>query len=159
LLPAIAEISHLDILSFALKLYVMKLPMWVVGIAAALLVAILVILPARRVTIARRKKGGCNNEHHTVVLVKDGLYRIVRHPEYTFYLWLFILASIVMSPLWHFTPLTIIGDILIIVGLELLAKQEEAFNTRKWGDEYRQYMSQVPRFNFVQGLWRVKFKK
>lgn len=97
-LPTIAEISHLEFLGFALNLYVIKIPMFIVWIAAALLVAIFVVLPVRRVTISRRKKGGCGDEHHTVVLVKDGLYRIVRHPEYTFYLWLFILASIVMSP-------------------------------------------------------------
>jgi protein-S-isoprenylcysteine O-methyltransferase Ste14 len=156
LLPTIAEVSHLEVLSFALELYVIKIPMFIVWIAGALLVAILVVLPARRVTIARRKRGGCSNEHHTVVLVKDGLYRIVRHPEYTFYLWFFILVSVVFSPLWRFTILTVIGDILIIIGLEILAKQEEAFNTRKWGDEYRQYMKEVPRFNFILGLLRLQ---
>ena len=80
------------------------------------------------------------------MFIKEGLYRIVRHPEYTFYLWLFILVSIVFSPLWRFTVLTIIGDILLIIAIELLAKQEEAFNIRKWGDEYRQYKARTGMF-------------
>ena len=156
LLPTIAELSHLKALVFVLNLYVIKIPMFIVWIAVALLVALLVPLPPRKGTMARKKKGGCGNEHHTVVLVKEGLYRIVRHPEYTFYLWLPILVSIVFSPFWRFTVLTIIGDIVIIIGMEILAKQEEAFNVAKWGDEYRQYMKEVPRFNFIKGLWNLK---
>ena len=156
LLPAIAEISHLEALSFALNLYVIKIPMFIVWIAAALLVVLLLSLPVRKVSTGRKKKGGCEDEHHTIVLIKEGLYRIVRHPEYTFYLWLFILLSIVFSPLWHFTVLTVIADILVIISIELLAKQEEAFNIRKWGDEYRQYMKEVPRFNFILSLWNLR---
>ena len=156
LLPAIAEISHLEALSFALDLYVIEIPMFIVWIAVALLVALFLSLPVGKAVVGRKKKGGCSDEHHTVVLIKEGFYRIVRHPEYVFYLWLPILVSIVFSPLWHFTVLTIIGDILVIIGIEVLAKQEEAFNIRKWGDEYRQYMEEVPRFNFIQGLWRLR---
>ncbi len=158
LLPVIAEISHLEALSFALNLYVIKIPMWVVWIAVALLGALMLFLPVLRSRIwrFRTKKGGCDDDHHTVVLIKEGLYKIVRHPEYTFYLWLFILLSIVFSPLWHFTVLTVIADILVIISIELLAKQEEAFNIRKWGDEYRQYMKEVPRFNFILSLWNLR---
>ncbi|HIH97140.1 MAG TPA: isoprenylcysteine carboxylmethyltransferase family protein [Thermoplasmata archaeon] len=159
LLPTIAKNPHLGFLDFALDLYAIEIPMIIVWISAALLVAIFVVLPARRVTLSRRKKGGCGDEHHTVVLVKDGLYKVVRHPEYTFYLWLTILVSIVMSPAWGFTILTIIGDILIIIALEILAKQEEEFNIGKWGDEYRQYMKEVPRFNFIKGLWNLRKKR
>ena len=161
LLPTIAELSHLEFLGFALELYVIKIPMFIVWIAVALLVALMLLLPVLRSRIwhFRTKKGGCDDDHHTVVLIKEGLYRIVRHPEYTFYLWLFILVSIAFSPLWRFTVLTIVGDILLIIGLALLAKQEEAFNIRKWEDEYKQYMKEVPRFNFIQGLWRLRKKK
>ena len=158
LLPAIAEISRLEALSFALNLYVIKIPMWVVWIAVALLGALMLFLPVlhSRIWRFRTKKGGCDDDHHTVVLIKEGLYKIVRHPEYTFYLWFFILLSIAFSPLWRFTVLTIIADILVIISLELLAKQEEAFNIRKWGDEYRQYMKEVPRFNFILSLWNLR---
>lgn len=156
LLPTIAELSRLKALSFALNLYVIKFPTWVIWIAVALLVALLVSLPVRKVSIGRKKKGGCNDHHHTVVLVKEGLYRIVRHPEYAFYLWFFVLVSIVFSPAWHFTVLTIIGDILLIISIEFLAKQEEAFNIRKWGDEYQRYQKEVPKFNFIKGLWNLR---
>jgi len=156
LLPTIAEISHLEALGFALNLYVIKIPVFVVWIAAALLVALLLSLPVRKVSVARKKKGGCENEHHTVIFVKEGLYGIVRHPEYAFYLWLFVLVSVVFSPAWHFTVLTVIADILVIISTEILAKQEEAFNTRKWGDEYREYMEEVPRFDYIKGLWNMR---
>lgn len=38
-------------------------------------------------------------------------------------------------------------------------KKEERFNLRKWGDEYRQYMKEVPRFNFILGIWRLAKRK
>ena len=68
-----------------------------------------------------------------------------------------------MSPAWRFTIrftiLTVIGDIVIIIGIEILAKQEEAFNIRKWGDEYQQFMKEVPRFNFIKGLWNLRKRR
>jgi len=161
LLPTAANVSHLEALSFAINLYVIKLPMWLVWIAVALLAVLMFSLPVLhfRIWRFRTKKGGCDDDHHTVVLIKEGLYRIVRHPEYSFYLWLFILTSMAFSPLWGFTVLTVIGDLLLIIALEILAKQEEAFNIRKWGEEYGQYMREVPRFNVIVGFWRVMFKK
>lgn len=152
-LPGVAQFSHLEALSFLLSLYVIKIPMVIVWIAVALLVA---LLPQGLTERVRVKKGGCNNEHHTVVLIKEGPFRIVRHPEYSFYIWLFISLSVALSPVFRFTALSIIGDILLIIGFTILAKQEEAFNIRKWGDEYRQYMREVPRFNYIQGLWRLR---
>ncbi len=156
-LPTVASLSRLEALSFTLNLYVIKIPVWLAWIGAVLLAALMLSLPVlnSRIWRFRTKAGGCDNEHHTVVLIEEGVYKVVRHPEYAFYLWLFILMSIAFGSLWRSTALTVAGDILLIIGLEILAKQEETFNIRKWGDEYRQYMKEVPRFNFIQGLWRL----
>jgi len=29
----------------------------------------------------------------------------------------------------------------------------------KWGDEYRQYMKEVPRWNLIKGLWILRKRK
>ncbi len=42
----------------------------------------------------------------------------------------------------------------MVLGLFLQSRKEDDFNLRKWEDEHRQYMKEVPRFNFILGLWR-----
>jgi len=34
--------------------------------------------------------------------------------------------------------------------------EEEKLDIPKWGDEYRQYMKEVPRFNFIKGVWNMR---
>ena len=152
-LPGIAQLSNLEPLSFLLSLYVIKIPMFVVFIAIGLLVASLPFGLSERLRV---RKGGCHSDHHTVVLVKEGIYKIIRNPEYFFLCSLLILISIIISFLFRFTVLSIIGDILVVIGFTMLARAEEKFNIQKWGDEYREYMKEVPRFNFIQGLWRLR---
>jgi len=36
---------------------------------------------------------------------------------------------------------------------------EEKINIEKWGDEYLRYMKEVPRFNFILGLWWLRTKE
>jgi len=154
-LPGIAQLSNLEPLSFLLSLYVIEIPLFVVFIAVGLLAALLPFGLSERLRV---KKGGCHSDHHTVVLVKEGIYKVIRNPEYFFLCWLLILISIIISFGFRFTALSIIGDILVIMGFTMLARAEEKFNIQKWGDEYREYMKEVPRFNFIQGLWRLRKK-
>jgi len=37
--------------------------------------------------------------------------------------------------------------------------EEKKLDIPKWGDEYLQYMKEVPRFNFILGIWRLKRKE
>jgi protein-S-isoprenylcysteine O-methyltransferase Ste14 len=106
----------------------------------------------------RVNKGGCKDEHHTVTLIREGIFKVVRHPEYTYHICLIILVPIAASPALGCTILSIIGIILALGSYMLLASREEAFNTSKWGDEYRQYMKEVPMFNILLGLWRLILK-
>lgn len=152
-LPSIAEFAHLEALGFLLNLYVMKFPIVVVWIAVGLLVA---GIPLQFTERLRVKKGGCRNEHHTVILIEEGLFKVVRHPEYTFHICLSILLPLALSPVIRYTAPSIIGAILVIASYTGLAKREEAFNISKWGDDYRKYVKEVPRFNFVKGLWNLR---
>ena len=64
----------------------------------------------------------------------------------------FSLLPIVLSKWVPFTIMAIVYGVIWIGVLVYLLKAEDNFNIRKWGDEYRQYMREVPALNFVKGL-------
>jgi protein-S-isoprenylcysteine O-methyltransferase Ste14 len=37
--------------------------------------------------------------------------------------------------------------------------QEEKFDQVKFGEEYRNYMKKVPRWNIIKGYWNVRKKR
>jgi len=103
------------------------------------------------------KKGGCRSDDHTVILLKEGAYRILRHPEGFVGLIWFITAPIILNLfVIPFTVLSVLGEAVIVLALFLQTKQEEEFNILKWGDGYRQYMKEVPRWNIFGGLWNLR---
>jgi protein-S-isoprenylcysteine O-methyltransferase Ste14 len=155
-LPSIAQFAHWESLGFLLNLYVIRFPGIVAWIAGGLSIA---AIPLQFTERLRVNRGGCRDEHHTVILIKEGLFGVVRNPEYTFHICLYVLLPIALSFLLRYTILSIIGTVLAISSYVLLAKREEAFNIAKWGDEYRRYMREVPRFNILLGLWRLIFKR
>jgi len=103
----------------------------------------------------REKKSVTGDE--TIVLIKTGAYGIVRHAAFSGMVWLFVLP-IILNHFANlpFTMLSILGEIALFAGLYLQAVHEEKINVRKWGDEYREYMKEVPRFNFIKGLWNLR---
>jgi len=58
-----------------------------------------------------------------------------------------------------FTFLSVIGIILIVVSHYYLVCVEERFSIKKWGDTYTRYMKEVPRFNFIKGLWNLRKRR
>lgn len=64
-------------------------------------------------------------------------------------------------PVVHF-PLVVIrisiaAIIVIIVYTYYGVRMEEKkLDIPKWGDEYLQYMKEVPRFNLIKGLWNLR---
>ena len=98
-----------------------------------------------------RKRGNVKGRGyiHTTVLVDSGIYGIVRHPQY--------LAGVLMS-----IALPMITQHCLVVVLGLIAAiayytdtfYEEKACIEKFGDDYRHYMEQVPRMNFVLGIMR-----
>ncbi len=100
-----------------------------------------------------KRKGGVTKGKsyvHTTTLVKSGLYSIVRHPQYTAGI-LFSLALILISQTWLITA---IGALVIPLLYWDILKADK-YEAEKFGDEYKRYMKEVPRTNFILGIMRV----
>lgn len=149
-LPLIA--SQLEALSFLADVPTVEIPE-VVTYPLLVLVIVFILLEAYNFRL-RIKKGGLGSEDNTVVLLREGTYEIVRHPSNVDGTAVFVIVSVILSRWIPFTILTIIGDVILIASMYYLSWEEEKFNLKKWGDKYRRYMKEVPRFNFILGLWR-----
>lgn len=83
--------------------------------------------------------------HSRGEMVTAGLYRRIRHPQYTGFL-LFLFGSIVNWP----TLITLLMLPLLVWTYYRLARMEEADAIRAYGDDYREYMKAtgmfLPRF-------------
>ncbi len=82
-------------------------------------------------------------------LVTDGLYRFVRHPQYT---GLFI--GLFGEGVVHWPTLFSVAVLpLIVFAYFLLARSEEKKVIAQFGDEYRAYRQRVPMFIPRRGQW------
>ncbi|MDD2666499.1 MAG: isoprenylcysteine carboxylmethyltransferase family protein [Methanocellales archaeon] len=105
-----------------------------------------------------RTRGGLEKIDEAIILYKEGAYRIIRHPQaFGFIMWP-ILLPVILSSYVPFTILSIAAIITMIVYLYYGCYLEEKLDIEKWGDEYRQYIKEVPRFNFILGLWNLRRK-
>lgn len=87
-------------------------------------------------------------------LVTTGLYRYVRHPQYTgLFLGLFG-EGIVHWP----TLFSVVIFPIIVFAYMLLARSEERKVIEQFGDEYRNYQDRVPMFIPRMGKWRLIFR-
>ena len=104
-----------------------------------------------------KKKGGVVKRKsyvNTSILVKSGIYSVIRHPQYTAGI-LFSLALILISQ-----NLLILVMGLVVIPLlywDIVMADEHEIN--KFGDEYKQYMKEVPRTNFLLGIIRLLRKQ
>lgn len=90
---------------------------------------------------------------HTTKLVNTGIYSIVRHPQYvTFMLW--ALAGMLLFQHWSVVLLGVF--VFPLTYSDLIKADEDAIE--KFGVDYRAYMNEVPRANFVLGIIR-RFRK
>ncbi|MEA3420912.1 MAG: hypothetical protein U9Q97_04445, partial [Acidobacteriota bacterium] len=104
------------------------------------------------------KRGGLKHDE-TVILIKDGPYSVMRHPGFGAML-LPILLPIILSEYVPFSPLSVAAIIVMIVHIPYgIRMEEKELDIPKWGDEYRQYMKEIPRYNFILGLWRLRKKR
>lgn len=87
---------------------------------------------------------------HTTQMVVTGLYAIVRHPQYTAGI-LFSLALILISQDWLVLLLGAIMIPILYVDIVMADRHELA----KFGDDYKRYMEEVPRANFILGIVRL----
>jgi len=156
LLPAIARYSGWGFLSPFARLPKVDFPAPVIVIGMIFVIAAVAL--ETKTTLMRRRLGGCHDTHESVVIIREGPYRVIRHPGYLAELIYFPLLPIVLS---KWVPFTILAMVYIVVwtgAIVYLIRAEDNFNLRKWGEEYRQYMEDVPAINFVEGLRRLKGK-
>ena len=87
-------------------------------------------------------------------LVTDGLYKYVRHPQYT---GLFI--ALFGEGVVHWPTLFSVGLFpLVVFAYYLLARREERKVLAEFGEFYRQYQRQVPMFIPNKNQWREFFQ-
>ena len=124
----------------------------------SIVIVVLGICLAVWVTRMHYKRGGLNHDE-TVILLKEGPYRVMRHPAGVGMM-LPILLPIILSAYVPFSPLSVAAIIVMIVYIYYgVRMEEEKLDIPKWGDEYLQYMKEVPRFNFIVGLWRLRKRR
>jgi len=155
LLPFVSSQSKLDFLAFFAQLQSISFPVIVIYISLAIgLIGIFLGIWATRM---HYKSGGLHHDE-TVILLKEGPYRVMRHPA-TGFMMLPILLPIILSAYIPFSPLSIAAIITMIVYVYYgCLLEEKKLDIPKWGDEYLQYMKEVPRFNFIKGLWNLRKK-
>ena len=149
-----AEELHLSFLAPLSKLPTIVFPAAVIYLAIILLIFTVFVLV--QTTYLRATKGGTGwkGESETVILIKEGPYGIVRHGAALSFSGFFTLLTVILSPYIPFNILSVIGNALLFLACYHSTVEGERLNRVKWGDEYRQYMKEVPRANFVLGLWR-----
>ncbi|GEM_PF-745074 len=157
ILPTIAKLNEWSFLSFFAQLPAVDFPI-VVMVAAAVL-----FVPAFSLVILahslRRRLGGCNDYDETVVIIRKGPYGVIRHPEWLGRIIFMPLLPIILSKWIQYTIFAITVSIITTGTMIYYIREEDAFNVRKWGEEYRQYMRDAPAINFVKGLWNASKSK
>ncbi len=152
-LPAVAKFSGFGILSFFAQLPAIEFPPIVIYLSIALFIAMIPLAVLQYYFNSR--KGGCRSEDHTVMFLKSGPYGIVRHPGVFSWTVFFVTVPIILSGGVPFTILSVVGIVkLIAYNYYESMVEERTLNVPKWGNEYRQYMKEVPRFNIILGIWR-----
>ena len=155
-LPTVANISQLGFLGFFTQLSVFDFPFFV-KILASVIIAIGLIMTVYASHLLS-SKGGLKQGDDTIKFIREGPYKIMRHPIAFGMFCLFILHPFVISNLISYTILALIGQLILILGMFLGPINEDKMNLRKWDDQYRRYMKEVPRFNFILGLWNLRKK-
>lgn len=151
LLPAVAQYSGWVFLNFFARLSKVEFPTVVIIIGAVFFIAAISL--EAKVTLIRKREGGCHDTHETVIVIREGPYRIIRHPGHLAEMSYFSLLPILLSRWVPFTVTAEISIVILIASYVYMFREEDHFNVRKWGNEYQQYINEVPAINFVKGLF------
>lgn len=106
--------------------------------------------------IVFKKRGGVSKGKsyiHTTILVNDGIYGLIRHPQYTGGMVIAFSICLLVQ-----TPLSYILAIIAMVTTYLSMVFEEKRLIIKFGSQYENYKTEIPRVNLLIGLIR-KFRK
>jgi protein-S-isoprenylcysteine O-methyltransferase Ste14 len=89
-----------------------------------------------------------NNKTHTII--KSGIYALARHPMYLGAMVMFI-SHIFFSQSW----IVVISTTISVACCYLITITGDKRNIEKYGDDYKQYITAVPRINIFSGLIRL----
>lgn len=152
----IPGVTHAPILGPIIGLFAITFPP-IIRYSAVILIPIGIIWAVLAGRARVKKGGGTCGE--TITLVKEGIYGITRHPELIGTMLFFIPIIVFLSEYVPFNILSVIGILIFFLANYYGCVREEKLNILKWGDEYRQYMKEVPRWNFIKGLWNLRKRR
>jgi len=157
LLPTWARHFKLDFLEWFAQLRTITIPSVAIYISIVFIVVGTFFLVWG--ILSHRKKGGLKKTGEAIILYKEGPYSFMRHPQVAGgMMWPFLLP-IILSEFVSFTVLSIAAIVIMIIYFYYGTHMEEKLSIEKWGDEYQQYMKEVPGFNFILGLWRLRKRR
>ena len=103
-----------------------------------------------------KKEGGMEEGKGfvTTKLVSTGIYGVIRHPIYLSLAYLFVGFALISQ---H--PLSLFFGFTMAFCCYYFMIEEEKLTIAKFGEDYLQYMKNVPRSNLLIGIWRVFQRK
>ena len=90
----------------------------------------------------------------TTVIIRKGVYGIVRHPLYLGWI-LMSISLLLITQNWLSSLCGIILTFLVVI----IIRHEDMTNVLKFGNDYLQYQNEVPLVNILRGLWRYSRRK
>ena len=91
--------------------------------------------------LLKRRGKPSENFENTTILVKTGVYSLIRHP---LYFSLFLLGTGIMMK--DITPLTILLGAINLTAIWFTAMMEEKEMIEKFGEPYKEYMKETKMF-------------
>lgn len=156
LLPWLSRLSGLALLAPIAGLRELLMPVWAM-VLAAILFGCAVLLEVK-ISLMRKKLGGGGDTHETVVIIKQGPYKYIRHPGHLAEMTYFGLLPVLLSPWIAFTLTALAYMAAMVISYTVMFKEEDRFNLAKWGEDYKNYMDSVPAINFMKGWMRTRNK-
>jgi len=85
------------------------------------------------------------------VLIKHGIYKVIRHPLYMGWILSVFIATIFLYQHWIFIVIGIPGA----ASIYLISREEERLNIKQFGADYKNYMKKIPGMNIILGILRL----
>jgi len=118
---------------------------WILYIPSAILVF------GSFIELKRKGKPETYDPSYTTTFVDTGVYGIIRQPiTLGMAIWSIALILVFQS------ILSIILGLFVIFCCWVSARKESEYNTKKFGDKYREYMKRVPMWNIFKGIRRIR---
>ena len=111
-------------------------------LTAAALIALGLMVSFAVVWIFRKSRTPVSPRRPTTGIVRAGLYRYSRNPDYLGQMMIYLGAAMATGSWWPFLLLP-----LLLVAIQLgVVRREEHYLEAKFGQAYRDYRAQVPRW-------------